>query len=70
MNNIKVGTCVTSLMKNGVNKMHPIMFSQQLGWFVGKGIDLCACGPRMKPHNSQSGGQWWNVDQIFSNWAT
>jgi hypothetical protein len=46
--------------------MHPIMFSPQMGWFVGKRIDLHACGPRMKPHNWQSGGQWWNVDQIFS----
>ncbi len=51
LNNIKVGTSATFPMKNGLNKMQPIMFSQQVGWFVGKGIDLCACGPRMKPHN-------------------
>ncbi len=33
--NIKVGICVTFTVKHGLNKMHPTMFTYEVGWFVG-----------------------------------
>jgi len=31
-----------------VNKMHPIMFSHQMGWFDNKGVDIHLWGLRIK----------------------
>ncbi len=37
-------------VKYGVNKMHSITFSQQVGWFDGKRIDIHPCSLRTKMH--------------------
>jgi len=36
--------------KYWVNKMHPTMFSHQVGWFDDKEVDIHPWGLRMKLH--------------------
>jgi hypothetical protein len=38
--------------------MHSNMFSHQVGWFDGKGIDIHLWGLKIKPHKWPSCGQW------------
>jgi hypothetical protein len=37
-------------VKYGVNRMHFTIFSEQMGWFDGKGVDIHPWGLRIKPH--------------------
>jgi hypothetical protein len=37
-------------MKYGVNKINIILFTQQVGWLGGKGVELHPWGPRIKLH--------------------
>jgi hypothetical protein len=52
-------------IKYGVNKMHSITSSQQVGWFDGKGIDIHPWGLRMKLHKWHDCGQQWYVDHTY-----
>jgi hypothetical protein len=37
-----------SIIKHTINKLHPTIFSHQVGWFDGKGVDICPWGLRLK----------------------
>jgi hypothetical protein len=38
-------------IKYQLNKMHPTIFSHQVGWFDGKGIDILPLSMRIKTQN-------------------
>jgi hypothetical protein len=37
-------------IKYRLNRMHPTIFSHQVGWFDGKGFDIHPWGIQIKPH--------------------
>jgi hypothetical protein len=45
--------------------MHSIIFSHQVGWLDGKGIDIHAWGLRTKLHKRHSCGKQWYVDHMY-----
>jgi hypothetical protein len=63
--NIEIGVYVMFKVKYGVNIMHSIIFSHQVGWFDDKGIDIYPWGLKIKPCKGQSCGLWWYVDCIY-----
>ncbi len=48
--NIKVNVCAMFTIKYGLNKMHSTMFSLNVGWFDGNGVDTHPWGLRIKSH--------------------
>jgi len=48
--NIEIDVYVMFKIKYGLNKIHPILFSHQVGWFDGRGVDIHVCGLRIKLH--------------------
>jgi hypothetical protein len=52
-------------IRYGLNKMHCITFSHQVGWFDSKGVHIHPWGLKIKSHNRYCCGQQWHVGQIY-----
>jgi hypothetical protein len=48
--NIEIDVCAMLKTKYGVNKMYYIIFSQQVGWFDSKRVNIHSWGSRIKLH--------------------
>jgi hypothetical protein len=44
--NIEIDICAMFKIKYGLNIMHSIIFSYQVGWFDGKGVDIHPWSPK------------------------
>jgi hypothetical protein len=63
--NIEIDVCAMFKVKYEVNKVHSTIFSHQVGWFDGKGIDIHPWGLRIKPHKWRGCGQRWSIDHMY-----
>jgi hypothetical protein len=61
---IEVDVCAMFKIKYKVNRMLLTIFSHQVGWFDGKGVDIYHLGLRIKLHKWHSCGQQWYIDHI------
>jgi len=47
---MKYDVCAMFKIKYGLDRMHPNVFSHQVGWFDGKEVDINPWGLRIKLH--------------------
>jgi hypothetical protein len=52
-------------MKYGLSKINIRLFTQQVGWLGGKGVELYPWGPRINFTLDIRYGQHWNNYQMF-----